>query len=97
MISFIIAMPIALAVGLWYAFAASMLWGWFIVPVFGVPVLGVWQIFGIMLFLSALRPKIDLNAREEGWERASVAFTAALAAPALSLGVGAVIRFWVLV
>lgn len=42
---------------LWQAWAATILWAWFAVPVFGLPVVSYWQMTGIMLTISAMKPR----------------------------------------
>lgn len=39
----------------WAGLAASVLWGWFAVPIFGLPALGVAQAYGIALVLRSFR------------------------------------------
>jgi hypothetical protein len=90
----IIAYLVVIAIAVWYAFAATILWGWFIVPVFSTPALNVWQMFGVMLFIGMMRAKFDVLLDKREIDGAKVAI--GLMAPALSIGTGAVIRFWVL-
>jgi hypothetical protein len=85
---------IIIAITVWYAFAATILWGWFIVPVFSAPALNVWQMFGVILFIGMTRAKFDVFLDKREIDGAKVAI--GLMAPALSIGTGAVIRFWVL-
>lgn len=42
--------------GLIGAAIATWLWGLIIVPVFGAPVLGYWQIYGIIILIKLLFP-----------------------------------------
>lgn len=39
----------------WAGFTLSALWGWFIVPIFGLPALSVAQAYGVTLVLGATR------------------------------------------
>lgn len=39
----------------WAGLAASVLWSWFAVPIFGLPALGVAQAYGIALVLRSFR------------------------------------------
>lgn len=83
---------IIIPVALYYAWAASYLWDWFIVPTFGAPQLSVLQIWGICLTLGVLRPRLDLQKRNhDGWE--SGIFTLVFA-PLVALGLGYAIKFW---
>lgn len=49
---------IALPFGLWNAYVLSSLWAWFVVPL-GLPVLGVWHTFGLIMMLNALKVSSD--------------------------------------
>ena len=81
---------LAIPLALYYAWAASWLWLWFVVPVFNVPVLTVWQLWGIALFLSVIRPGVNVKKDERGvdWNR----LTVALLAPLLTVGIGWVVK-----
>ena len=46
----LVALTLAVACALWGGFAASVLWGWFVVPL-GVPGLSVAQAMGVMVVL----------------------------------------------
>lgn len=39
----------------WAGLALSVLWAWFVEPLFGVPGIGLWQAYGLMLVCTALR------------------------------------------
>lgn len=41
--------------GFWSGFLLSVLWGWFVSPLFGLPVLGIAQAYGLALVARALR------------------------------------------
>lgn len=81
-------------ISLWYAFAASVLWGWFIVPFFQAPELSLWQMWAVALTLGVMRPKFNIHkeTREIDWPMAGFV----LFGPALSLGLGAIVKFWIL-
>ncbi|MCQ9618380.1 hypothetical protein L1889_18240 [Paenalcaligenes niemegkensis] len=42
---------------LWFGLALSVLWGWFIVPLFGVAQIGAAQAYGLILVLRVLQAK----------------------------------------
>ncbi|WP_133066258.1 hypothetical protein [Acidovorax kalamii] len=80
--------------GFWVGLTLSVLWGWFAVPLFGLPVLTVWQAYGLALIVRALqRYKVEKNGDGFG-----LAMAKALAAPpfiaGLMLGVGWCVKAW---
>lgn len=87
------ALAVAIPLALWYSFAVSILWGWFIVPPFHAPPLSTWQMFAVVLTLSAIRPNLKVGKEPDiDWEK----LVFVLIGPALSLGIGAAVKFWIL-
>jgi hypothetical protein len=48
----LLALALVFIFAAWKAFAATKLWVWFIVPVFGLPVISMAQMYGILLTFS---------------------------------------------
>lgn len=99
-ISWIIALPVALIIfipiTLWFAFAATILWGWFIAPVFNVPHLTLAQMWGICLTLSIMRPRPVFTKKDERpYEWGTICRTIVFV-PAIAIGIGYVIKFWIM-
>ncbi|TSC73972.1 MAG: hypothetical protein G01um101444_416 [Parcubacteria group bacterium Gr01-1014_44] len=46
-------------------YALSVLWGWFVVPTFGAPALGIVPAIGIATVVAYLTHQIDTNKKEE--------------------------------
>lgn len=46
----------------WGGFTLSVLWGWFVVPLFGLPALSIAQAFGLAL---VVRSANDINSQSE--------------------------------
>jgi predicted branched-subunit amino acid permease len=93
----LIVIPVAILLlvvplSLYYAWASSILWGWFIVPLFGLPEVSVLQMWGVMLFLSLLKPNVPANKSDT--EAALSNTLSFLCSPLLALGIGYVLRFW---
>jgi hypothetical protein len=82
--AFIGAVGLFLAAVLARGFVLTVLWGWFAVPVFGLPALGIAPALGLTVLLGYL-----LNHKKEGQSLADI-FAGALAA----LGVGWVIHLF---
>lgn len=57
LLMFIAVLPVALAVTLWQAFAARLLYDWFVRPLnpHVFPVLTTWEIVGLLLLISIVR------------------------------------------
>lgn len=92
-IGFIIVVLLLIPILLWYAFVASIMWGWFIVPFFNAPPLSIWQMFAVALTLTAIRPKIDWHKSNEfDWEK--IALIPLM--PLITLALGAMTKFWML-
>ncbi len=83
------AVPVVLAAVVLNGLAASVLWGWFAVPIFGVPPITIPEAIGLSMligmFVSQVRDQTDDNA--EFWVRLAVCF----ARPAVAVGVGWII------
>jgi hypothetical protein len=84
------SVPLALAIVAWHAFAASVLWRWFAVPILGLPPIGTLQAVGLLLVLSSVkaakyRPAKDGNKQLLTW----------VVQPAVLLLVGAAIKPWI--
>lgn len=87
-----VLLAIIVPISLYYAWAASYLWGWFVVPAFGAPPLTAFQIWGICLTLAMLRPRFDMEKKNaEGWDSGLLAL---IFGPLLALGLGYAIKFW---
>jgi hypothetical protein len=50
----ILAIPLAVLIGVYWSWAASVLWAWFAVP-HGLPALSMWQMCGLLVLLAAVR------------------------------------------
>ncbi|MBH2008236.1 MAG: hypothetical protein I8H71_00915 [Xanthomonadaceae bacterium] len=81
--------------GFWAGLAVSVMWAWFIVPVFGLPALSIAQAYGIVLL-------VGLMTAKEKTEKDSGSFAAVLGkgflrtslVPALVLLVGYIVKAW---
>lgn len=67
-------------------FVLSVMWGWFVVPVFHVPELGLWQVVGLAMVLQLFAGQTSV-AREKT-EDAGKAFMNVFLLPFLILGLG---------
>ena len=77
---------------LYFAWAATHLWAWFVAPVFSVPNLTVLQAWGITLTLSMLKPEIDFSkSGDKDWASGILGI---ILAPLFALGFGYAIKFW---
>ena len=75
-------------------YALSITWGWFMVPTFGLPELGIAQAIGIALvvgFLTKHVPFSDMEKAKEPIQRLTNSVVHTLLRPLLVLGMGWVI------
>lgn len=78
--------------GWWAGLSVSMRWGWFAVPMFGLPALSVWQAFGLVWLVRALAHRCGQDDKK-AWQQ--VLDEAWLLPPLLAglfLGAGWVVR-----
>jgi hypothetical protein len=76
-----------------FGWAASKLWGWFIVPIFGVPALGYVQAcgvrFAVRFFVQSTKlKKEDKEDTREASEKLAEALIVALILPLMVVGMG---------
>ena len=96
-VSGLVALALAVACALWGGFAASVLWGWFVVPL-GVPEVSMLHAVGLMLALRALagfsgKPQPDKPEDKMVALRAlGRVLAVATITPGLALAVGWVVR-----
>jgi len=93
----IAAMFGALALGyVWSGFALTILWGWFMVPTFGLPQLALAPAIGVAVVVGYLthqyRPTED--AKDKKASRMAEGFAFMAMKPALALAVGWIVKQW---
>ena len=54
--------------------ALSVLWGWFIVPIFGLPVLTQVQALGVALVMGFMTKQYTQTDKDRNWEGVGYAF-----------------------
>lgn len=69
----------------YYGWAASIMWGWFLVPL-GAPSLAWWQLAGIGLTVSALRTDVTADIKSD--QKWYAVLLRAVLAPLFSLAMG---------
>lgn len=88
----IIFVPIGLVLGaIWKAYVLSVLWAWFVVSTFGVPVLSIPVAIGVIMIVRFVQgqPKKNENDVDEGL---SAAFGKAFLTPLAVLGIGWIVK-----
>lgn len=82
--------------GFWTGLAGSLLWAWFAVPIFGLPVLTIAQAYGVALIARAFRGMPSVPKSEDGF---GAAMAKAFFLPPVWAGVillaGYIVRVWV--
>ena len=82
-----------LLLNIWRSYIATILWDWFIIPVFSAPSLSIWQFWGIMLLWQLMRPS-ELSYKST--EKAIYAILDAIVNPIILLLIGYLIKSWML-
>lgn len=79
---------------MWKGYVLTVLWGWFVAPTFGLPVLALAPAIGMSLLVSFLTYQSDATKTREGSSAQRFAKSVAheLLVTALALGIGAVVR-----
>jgi len=82
--------------GFWTGLAVSVMWGWFVVPVFGLPSLSIAQAYGLALVVGVLTHKgTKADKDSDGFAMAlCTAFVGAPCIAGLFLLVGYVVKLW---
>ncbi len=83
-----VCIPPAIALN---GYALSVLWGWFIVPVFHLPAMGVAAGCGMALVAGMLVSRDGAVDKDQPWWLPSLKM---FIRPVLSLGFGAIYRLW---
>lgn len=91
----VLVVPLLLAIStlsmLWSAYVGTILWGWFVTPVFywSAPTPSIWALFGLALFLRLPFAKYEPDSNErplaENIGRVVGAITFGLLTPAMAL------------
>ena len=72
----------------WHGFVLSTLWGWFMVPTFGLPALSILTAIGVRMTVGMMTPYSSAKPKD------STSWTVAMAfyIPTIALSVGYVVR-----
>lgn len=81
--------------GFWNGLVVSVLWAWFVVPVFGLPALTIAYAYGLALLARIVtHPKTEKKDKETFGSMMAKAFFAPPLYAALFLLVGYVVKIW---
>lgn len=86
-----------IAIGaIWNGYALTILWGWFVVPTFGAPMLALAPAIGLAMVASYLTHQYTPKVAREGstWEQIGHALSHTAMKPAIALLVGWVVKQW---
>ena len=74
---FVLAVPFAIAliaaIYVWSGYVLSVMWGWFIVPTFGLPALSIPTAIGVAMVAGMLAKQYIPN-KDDGWKSLSRPF-----------------------
>ena len=81
---------------IWSGFALSILWGWFIVPAFGISPLSIPSAIGISTVLDYVTHQYQKknSSDVEGWAGTGDAILHMMLKPAVALLIGWVVKQW---
>jgi len=84
---------------IWEAFVLTLLWAWFVVPIFHLPELALWTAFGLSIVVSLLthqspsrRKGEEEEDREEKAREIAHLLVWGAIRPTAALGVGAIVH-----
>lgn len=81
---------------LWFGLSLSILWGWFVVPLFGLPSIGVAQSYGLILVLRLMT--INASIKKESETKTADLIARSILTPPFSAGVficvGWLVKAW---
>lgn len=73
----------------WRGYVLAVLWGWFVVPVFGLPTLSIVAAIGVSLVVGYLTHQIsNRKSEQEGWSGFVESACQAALYPLLALAIG---------
>jgi len=71
--------------------ALSVLWGWFVVPIFGVPALGIAQAIAVAMVVSMLTHQYVPSKEKDTWGPWAQIFLA----PLFAVGIGWIVKQYI--
>lgn len=77
----------------WQAYVATVLWGWFITPVYGVQSPSIYTIGGVLFLWSLIRDTPPRAKSDDKWGDFLWAVSSAIVVPALLLGIAWVWKY----
>lgn len=73
-------------------YVLSVLWGWFAVPLFGLPPIGIPAAIGVALIVGMLSHEHQRQPKSEGKYDAVVELSAVFIRPFVALGIGWIVK-----
>ena len=71
-------------------YVLSILWGWFVVPIFGVPQIGIAQAIGVAMVVSLMTHQYVPQKEKDRW----MPVITALLTPVFALAIGWIVKQW---
>jgi len=81
---------------MWRGYVLSVLWGWFIVPVFHLPVLSIATAIGLCLIITFLthQPNSKDDSEDSAWDSFTSSIRIAFLGPLMALFAGWILTFF---
>lgn len=90
--SFIVVIVFA---SIWSGYALSVLWAWFIVPTFDLPLLSIPAAIGVSMIVSYMTHQTIPSDKDESFfEKIIKGILEAMLKPAFTLGFGWIVKSW---
>jgi hypothetical protein len=86
--AYLMIIPLWPVFAMWRGYAIATLWGWFVVPGFGVAPLSIYTAIGVLLVVGALKSVDYSHDERETSEKFFYSISLGLLGPALMLGTG---------
>lgn len=93
----LLTIPLIVLSSIWRGYVLTVLWGWFIVPVFHLPALTIVVAIGVAMvvgFLTYQQPEEKPNDTRSSTEKISAGIATALMHPAVYLLIGWIIQLF---
>lgn len=81
--------------GIWNAFGLTVLWRWFMIPIFGLPALNIAGAWGILMIAGYLTYHPEFKKEnEEALYQLMATLVWLCVCPVIAIGIGWILKYW---